>query len=123
MLPRAWRYVLSEQEAIETLILVGVLSAFCLWLGIAAADTGPVRIELPLGFYIDREVSIGNLAVGIAILLQVGRWGRRMATRFAHIPERLEHIEARVDTLNSIISRIDMRCPLRAREDAEQTCE
>ncbi len=118
-----WGYVLSERETLDTL---GVFALTAI-LGVAAVSWADVPQPEPplftiLGIAVSREVSLGTFGSAVLILWQVGRWGRRMVTRFTHLPEQIEALKQQIAATTSAVNAIDARCPLRRPED-DRGCE
>ena len=91
-----WAAILGQREALETALGVMCVSVFGA-LAVIAAVEGPAVPPALISFgglRITGEITLGNLGAVLLILWQIGRWGRRMVVRFAHLPEQVDAIEA-----------------------------
>ena len=111
---QTWVFILSEREVLELLAFLATwLILFTAALAQAAdPQTGPPLFTV-FGIAVERQISLGVLGSGVVVCWQISRWGRRMVSRFADIPERIERLEKRHAELSRYMGTL--RC---VREDA-----
>ncbi len=97
-------------------IIFGAL--LLLWLGVPGAwgqvppaTTQPdLLIKLPGGFEVDKHLSLGQLGIGLGLLVQIGRWGRKNMAKLAHLVALVEGVPSLgVPSLDSRLARIERR--------------
>lgn len=97
-------------------MVAGATIAASCFASTSGAPTG--GIDLPFGFHLMPEISLGQIGFGVAILVQMGRWGRHAAGQLAayadhvaKVPELEKKLEE-VPTLKRRMDRVEDRLGL-----------